>query len=175
MAELHSNLYYKHDDSDIMGKLDVLFTEPQGDVARIREIAASLDAENGEALAQDLIDTVDEPEHDLSAERIVRQAGYSVAHFVHGSPGDEFIEAIVGFLHELVPGLHVQAWGCGDDDPWEFWFKVEEGEVVRQDDEPFSDPEEDENIRAGIYAWWHADMPDEIKEGFLNEQDDQDE
>ncbi len=175
MAELHSNIYYQHDNPATMQALDTLFLETRGDEAQIRSIAASLNPQDGAALAQDLIDIVDTPEHDLGAESIRCLAGYSVAHFVHGSAGDEFVEAIVGFLHRLVPGLHVQAWGCGDDDPWEFWFKVEGDEILRQDDEPYSDPEQDEQIRTEIYPWWHAGMPEEIKEGFLNDEDAQDE
>ena len=30
---------------------------------------------------------------------------------------------------------------------------------------------EDEEIKANVYAWWHADMPEKIKEGFLNRND----
>ena len=82
----------------------------------------------------------------------------------------ENIENILIFLKGLLPEIIVQAWGCGDDDPWEFWFKFDGDELVREDDEPFNDPEEDEEIKASIYAWWHQDLPVEIKEGFLNEE-----
>jgi hypothetical protein len=34
-----------------------------------------------------------------------------------------------------------------------------------------NDPDEDEEIKASIYTWWHQDLPSEIKEGFLNEED----
>lgn len=27
-----------------------------------------------------------------------------------------------------------------DDDPWEFWFKFEGDELIREDDEPLNDP-----------------------------------
>ena len=81
------------------------------------------------------------------------------------------IENILLFLKGLLPNIHAQAWGCGDDDPWEFWFKFEGDELIREDDEPLNDPDEDEEIKASIYAWWHQDLPPEIKEGFLNEEE----
>ena len=40
---------------------------------------------------------------------------------------------------------------------------------MREDDEPFNDPDQDQLIKAEIYTWWHENMPNEIKEGFLNE------
>ncbi len=172
--ELHSNLYYKHSDVNIINKLDFLFTQHQGEESLFLQAAAAINADEGAALAQDLLDLVDSVEFDLGPESVFRTAGYSVAHFVHGSAGDEFIEAILLFLKSLLPEIHAQAWGCGDDDPWEFWFKFEDGELIRKDDEPFNDPDDDEQIKASVYVWWHQDMPEEIREGFLNgEQNEQ--
>lgn len=172
--ELHSNLYYKHPDASIMDQLDRLFSQHQGDENLFLQAAAAINADEGKALAQDLIDQVDSVEFDLASYYLSRIAGFSSLHFVHGSAGDEFIEAILLFLKALLPGIHAQAWGCGDDDPWEFWFKFDGDELVREDDEPFNDPDEDEDIKASIYAWWHQDMPAEIREGFLNQQQDHD-
>lgn len=166
--ELHSNLYYKHDDQLIMQQLDKLFSDHHGDAEKFKQSAIEINPEQGEELAQNLIDHVDSIDFDLSPESFDQVAGYTIAHFVHGSSGDEFIELIVEFVKGLLPDIHVQAWGCGDDDPWEFWFKFEGDELIREDDEPFNDPDEDEEIRSSIYAWWHADMPVKIKEGFLN-------
>ncbi len=42
MAELHSNIYYKHDNPATMPALDTLFLETRGDAAQIRSVAASL-------------------------------------------------------------------------------------------------------------------------------------
>lgn len=172
MAELHSNLYYKHGDAEVMRKLDALFLEAQGDEQRIKEICKSLAPEDGEYLAQEIIDAVDDVECDLGAESLSKIAGYSLLHFVHGSAGDDIVGSIVDFLYQLVPDIHAQAWGCGDDDPWEFWFKYENGEVLREDDEPFMG-DDDEEIKSTIYAWWHKDMPKEIREGFLNEEQEE--
>ncbi|MDR7017539.1 hypothetical protein EXE30_13615 [Acinetobacter halotolerans] len=166
--ELHSRVYYKHPDAKIMGQLEVLFKEHEGNAERFLQAALAINPESVEA-AQDLLDQIDSPEYDLEPESLYYEAGYAVLDFVHGSSGDENIENILLFLKALLPEIHAQAWGCGDDDPWEFWFKFNGDELIREDDEPFNDPEEDENIKASIYAWWHKDLPIEIKEGFLNE------
>lgn len=168
--EMHSNVYYKHADSKVMADLDRLFKEHQGDKDKFVAAATTLNPEHGQELALDLLDSVDNVEFDLGPETIQSIEGYSIAHFVHGSSADEFIEAILLFLKALLADIHTQAWGCGDDDPWEFWFKFEGDELVREDDEPFNDSEEDEEIKASIYTWWHADLPKKIKEGFLNEE-----
>ena len=168
--ELHSNLYYRHANAQIMSKLDQLFQKHRGDADKFITLASSINPKSGAELARDILDTVDNVEFDLGPELLYPIEGFSIAHFVHGSAGDEFIEAILFFLKALVPDIHVQAWGCGDDDPWEFWFKFEGDELIREDDEPFNDPAEDEEIKASIYNWWHADLPEKIKEGFLNEK-----
>lgn len=167
--ELHSNLYYTHSDPTVMNALDKLFQEHQGNADHFKQLAITLNATQGAELAQDLMDQVDQVEYDLRPESLYRHAGYSIAHFVHGSSGDEFMEAILIFLKALISDIHAQAWGCGDDDPWEFWFKFEDNELIRQDDEPLNDPDEDQDIQSTIYAWWHEKMPPEIKEGFLND------
>jgi hypothetical protein len=171
--ELHSNLYYRHADAQIMSKLDRLFEEHRGDSDKFIALACDINPENGAELAREILETVDNIEFDLGPELLYPIEGYSIAHFVHGSSGDEFIEAILFFLKALAPSIQAQAWGCGDDDPWEFWFKFEGDELLREDDEPFNDPEEDEEIKANIYTWWHAGLPQQIKEGFLNENVEQ--
>jgi hypothetical protein len=167
--ELHSRVYYKHPDSTIMGQLEALFTTHQGDEEKFSQAALLINPQAAE-ITQELLDLIDSIEHDLAPETLDYVAGFAVLDFTHGSNGDENIENILIFLKELLPEIIVQAWGCGDDDPWEFWFKFDGDELVREDDEPFNDPEEDEEIKASIYAWWHQDLPVEIKEGFLNEE-----
>lgn len=167
--ELHSNLYYHHVNSGLMDQLDRLFLHHQDHPVTFLQLAAAINSEYGAELAQDLLDQVDQMEYDLAPESVSRIAGFSILHFVHGSSGDEIMEAMLFFLKGLIPELQVQAWGCGDDDPWEFWLKFEGDELVREDDEPFNDPDQDQLIKAEIYTWWHENMPNEIKEGFLNE------
>ena len=169
--ELHSNLYYRHADAEVMAKLGRLFETHRGDADKFIALASEINPQHGAELATEILDSVDNLEYDLGPELLYPVEGYSIAHFVHGSAGDEFMEAILFFIKALVPDIHAQAWGCGDDDPWEFWFKFEGDELIREDDEPLNDPEEDEEIKANVYAWWHADMPEKIKEGFLNRND----
>ena len=76
-------------------------------------------------------------------------------------------------LYHLCPGIQAQAWGMGDDDPWEFWLKHEDGHLVRHDAEPFDGY--DARIRSTIYRWWHDGLPDVIREGMLNDSDEEDE
>lgn len=148
--ELHSNLYYTHPNTEIMQKLGRLFQEHCGEQDKFIAIAVELNSQLGQELAEDLLNTVDNIDFDLGPESLHAIAGYSVAHFVHGSSGDEFIEAILLFLKALLPEIHTLAWGCGDD-------------------EPFNDPEQDDEIKSSIYTWWHTGLPEKIKEGFLNQ------
>lgn len=65
-----------------------------------------------------------------------------------GGEGDDFAEISSG--SDFISG------GGGDD----------YDELVREDDEPLNDPEEDEEIKASIYAWWHADLLKKLKKAF---------
>lgn len=170
MSELHSNIYFKHPEADVMKRIKSFFMDCNGDEDKLTSIAASINEKDGAQLAYDLITSVGEPEHNLDAESIQMTVGYSVAHFVHGGNGDDIVEDIIEFLYALSPGIHAQAWGYGDDDPWEFWFKHENGNIVRKDDEPLTDEEEHEEIRNSIYAWWHETMPESLNEGILNNE-----
>ncbi|WP_411992216.1 BRCT domain-containing protein [Agarivorans sp. DSG3-1] len=174
MAELHSNVYYKHKSPEVMKYLDKLFQEVEGE-EEIHKLCIAINPSNGEDLAQKLIDTIDDPYLELAAEDFEKIEGYSVCSFVHGTMGDEIVGEIVSFLYALCPDIHAQAWGCGDDDPWEYWFKFEDGSLKREDDEPANDDEEDEEILQTIYEWWHKTMPESIREGILNEINIEDE
>jgi NAD-dependent DNA ligase len=164
-----------HEDPEIMDLLDSLFEDSNGDAEKFTSFCETINPDNGAKLSKELISFVDEPRYDLDAETISRTAGYSVCHFVHGTGGDDIVGTIIEFLYLLCPDIHAQAWGCGDDDPWEYWFKYENGSVRREDDEPEMDEEEDEEIMNTIYAWWHETMPNAIREGVLNELDIEDE
>ena len=168
--EISSHIYYRHPNSDIHALFDQLFSNVNGNEADFLALSTSISPQTGADIAQTLIESVDSVIHDLGAETIEHQAGYSIAHFCHGSDGNDLVEIIVQFIQDLSPDIHVQAWASGDDDPWEFWLKFENGKLIRQDDEPLDDPDEDEIIYETIYTWWHKDMPSEIKEGFLNDE-----
>ncbi len=181
MAELHSNIYFRHGDERVHGLLHNLFAVAdlnsplriEGEEAQrkaLEEIAEAVSPGQGAALMGELLDEFRTEFRDqFGSESIWESAGYWVAHFVNGSGGDEIAGRVIGFLHQLCPSVDARAWGCGDDDPWEYWFRYEDGVVVRRDDEPFMDEEEDLEILASIYAWWHEGMPATIREGFLNE------
>ena len=93
---------------------------------------------NGAALAADFYDHIIEIYFDdFGSENIWEDSGYSVSHWVGGSGGDEMQNDLMHFIYNLCPDIHAQSWGCGDDDPWEFWFKYENGQVLHWYDEPF--------------------------------------
>ena len=169
MAELHSNIYYKHPKPEIMQKLDSLFSDCEGDENSLIRIATQINQAEGAKFARDLLSKVEEPEYDIDAESLEKVDGYTVAHLVHGSAGDEIVKNIIKFLYALIPDIHAQAWGCGDDDPWEFWLKYENNRLIRKDVEPFIDEDEDQEILNTVYIWWHETMPSAISEGLLNE------
>lgn len=172
--ELSTRIYYHHPDQNVMAQLKALFTEVQGDEARFIQIAQTLHPKHGADLAQDLIDSIDSLEYDAGAETLHQIGNFHVCSFTHGSEGDEWLSLILLFLKNLLPDIQALGWGCGDDDPWEFWFKFDGNELIRQDDEPFNDPDEDKEIKERIYIWWHAGLPEEIKVGFLNQSADED-
>lgn len=65
MAELHSNIYYKHEDPEIMDMLDSLFKEPNGDTGKFTLLCESINSENGAKLSKELIAHVYEPQSAL--------------------------------------------------------------------------------------------------------------
>ena len=52
--ELHSNVYYKHADINIMVMIDRLFKEHQGDRDKFISFAVELNPEDGQTLAEDI-------------------------------------------------------------------------------------------------------------------------
>lgn len=169
MSEIHSNVYLSHPRVVVAKKASSLFeaTTPNEFV----KLAMTLNAITGEALAGSFL--TDLPNLDCTrAESIKKLSKIYVCHFVHSSDGDNIIGRIVSFLHDLVPDIVVQAWGCGDDDPWEFWFKYVNGVLIRQDDTPLEDEEANDHIQETIYKWWHQGLPRTVKEGLLNEAGD---
>lgn len=176
MAELHSNLYFKHPKPQTQEKLVQMFrsallpeVESQSDTLEIfvRD-AESINPENGRSLVINLISKIkDGLDSNIEPEYVGEVAGFCVSHWVDGSTGIEVQQGLIEFMSDLCPGIQAQSWGCGDDDPWEYWLKYQNGKLLRCDDEPFEG--EDDRIMGTIYRWWHKDMPEQIKEGFLNE------
>ena len=57
--EMHSNLYYRHADAQIMSKLDRLFQEHRGDASQFTALVCDINPEHGAELAEDILNTVD--------------------------------------------------------------------------------------------------------------------
>ena len=179
MAELHTNLYFKHSNPETQEKLKSVFgtinDRPKPVYEDIEtglpEKATEISPDKGKELANELLSTVTNsygsPTDDLFAESRWDKAGYHALHFVHGSSGTDIIELIVDFIGELAPGVDVRACLCGDDDPWEIFYRYENGSVKQEYFEP--DEIEDPDELPEVYLWWHDGLPSEIKDGFLNE------
>ncbi len=175
MSELHSDLYVKHQDARIHQLLHDFFAasdmNSEFEISdwdekqeHLGKIVKELNPEQGEALLAELLENEVE---EYWSESISEVDGFWVVHMVNGGDGMYLVGQFVTFLNQLVPSVQAQAWGCGDDDPWEFWLKYENGELVEKEDQPFEDPEEDEEIKNTIYAWWHKGLPATISVGLL--------
>ena len=176
MAELHSNIYFKHSNSRIHKNVASLFKSLYAEDDKANTIAAEINPDHGEELLRSFLDSIDSEYGDsIYPEAVDKLKQYYRVHLVNGGSGDYIAGRTVKFLYELCPDIHSQAWGCGDDDPWEYWFRYVDGKLIRCDDEPLMDEEDDARIESTIYRWWHEAMPSYIAEGFLNNQNDEDE
>ncbi len=139
----------------------------------IINIAKSVNTDNGESLAKNLYNSIGAKEDLLAEDRDI-ESGYYTAYFVHGSEGTEIIESIINFLGKLCPEIDARVCLAGDDDPWEIFYRWEAGKVKKEYFEP--DDEDVEDEFPDVYKWWHEGLPEEIKDGFLNEwaEDDED-
>ena len=178
MAEISVNVYFRHQDPEVHRKLILLFEgDPDaGDESRqaFIALAAEINPEKGDGSASAFLRDLDDKIREMFGfEDVVELAGFCCAGGTRGGAGDRFAARCVKFLYHLCPGIQALAWGMGDDDPWEFWLKHEDGHLVRHDAEPFDGY--DARIRSTIYRWWHDGLPDEIREGMLNDSDYEDE
>ena len=179
MAEIYVNVYFQHQDPATHSKLVRLFEteDPNRDDASRQafiDLATDINPDKGENIARAFVRDLDSKIHEMFGfEEVTDVAGYCCAGGTHGGAGDRFAARCVKLLYHLCPGIQALAWGMGDDDPWEFWFKHEDGHLIRHDAEPFDGY--DARIRSTIYRWWHEGLPDEIREGMLNDADFEDE
>lgn len=180
MAEMCVNVYFKHSDPDVHSKLVRLFEQEDASVDDAGRqafvgIASEINAELGEGIATAFLnDLRDKTLEMFGFEDISELSGFCRAGATCGSAGDRYAGRCVKLLYHLCPDIQALAWGMGDDDPWEFWFKHVDGHLVRHDDEPFDG--NDNRIKGTIYRWWHEGLPAAIKEGMLNDEDfDEDE
>ena len=179
MAELHTNLYFKHPNSDVQQHLVALFKtindtpSPDFDnlLSDLRSNASAITPDAGEMRVDALLQAVKEAygeTHDLVAESRYDIAGYHGMHFVHGSSGDDIMGGIVQFIGDIAPETDVRACLAGDDDPWEIFYRYENGRVVMKAYEPDYEEAEEEEL-PDVYQWWHAGLPQDIKDGFIND------
>ena len=180
MTAVHSHIYFRHPLKEKQALLHRLFglVNRQAsawirDVDELKrifvELGHTINAEQGAKLAQEfLLELKQGFLEEFVLEQLYFDSGYSVAHCVYGDEGDAITGLIIKFLYALAPDVHAQAWGCGDDEPWEYWFKFENGQLRREDNVPSEDEDEVEDLFNTIYVWWHSEMPATIKEGLLN-------
>jgi hypothetical protein len=165
-------LYLAHPDDSVLEQLTEFFDNEELEEEEFAEFAASVDTERGHKLTNELFAQSSVESYCRQDEFEEEPGGIRSFSFLQGTGGEHQMTHLVGFLHDLIPGLTVQAWGFGDEDPWEFFIKIEDGEVVRREFEPGEDDDRDQRARDTIYEWWHEDMPEGIEVGLLNEDDD---
>ncbi|MEJ2045686.1 MAG: BRCT domain-containing protein [Reinekea sp.] len=176
--ELQINLYVRHEDREMNKFLFDFFSATNCNskyfISSIKDRNAYLSNKCkclNNALGKELFDDfssllkrsyfADSLEFEASSEI----SGFTVMHSIYGSNGGDFVVSIIEFLNKLLPGVQAQAWGCGDDDPWEFWVKLETNrEVSCRENTPGPGVQE-------IYDWWHETMPDSINEGLMGDSE----
>ncbi len=178
MSEIYVNVYFRHQDPSTHASLVRLIETGAGqdDASRqgFVDLAAEINADKGEGIAKAFLRDLDDRIHEhFGFDDVDDVAGFCRASATCGGGGDRYAARCVKLLYHLCPGIQAQAWGMGDDDPWEFWLKHEDGHLVRHDAEPFDGY--DARIRSTIYRWWHDGLPDVIREGMLNDSDEEDE
>lgn len=171
MAEIHGEVFIHVESEAKRDLLRQLFSVPgtcDDWAQKFIGISAALNAEKGKALAEAFLETPEfDADYNLCVENVEERDAVLAVNHTFGSEGDEAIGEVVSFVHQLCPDAMVRGWGCGDDDPWEFWFKPENGEIVREDDSPFEDEDMDREIFDTIYRWWNESVPGSIKPGLL--------
>lgn len=165
---IESTLYYRHADVSIMRKIDELLSQHQGDRKKFRQMAKRLHTSRGHLYADSFLHDVFDLQFDLHPENLIRLAGFSIVHFEHGRYSQQTVEALMLFLKQLIPDLHIQAWAFSLEDLQEFWLKFEEQQLKCIRDQPYVDLKHAQGILNSIYPWWHATMPVQIHEGILN-------
>jgi hypothetical protein len=171
---IHTTLYITHEDESVLSSLaNALAGEPL-DKAKALTFAREFNPTT-EPLVEDLF------KHryvsDFGIDEVDEEHGYIVLHMEQGEWGDAAMVHLIDFLYALIPGIHAQAWGYTDEEPWEFFIKYEDGRAIKQEHTPWEDAHMDADALEYIYSWWHEDMPDEIEAGLLSDEaeDDDDE
>ena len=181
MSEQTTRIYIKHPNQEIQKKLHRIFKTIndesnlalEGAEKQLLNCAIEISPTNGSEAYSQLITNINDafgkPSEDLIAETRDTIAGYNTYRFVHGNAGMGVIRSILEFLFKLSPEIDARACLRGDDDPYELFFKIENGKVIEQYYEPYDDYEdESEGELPYAYTWWHEGLPKEINEGLLH-------
>jgi len=174
MAELHCNVYAHHESPTTRQQLKVLFEALDANDAPAAIAAGEcINEDQGAALTENFLASYETHYEDLTCESVWQHDEFMCMHLVQGSGGDYLTGRLVKYLGQLLQNGTVLAWGCGDDDPWEFWFKWHKGTVIRCDAQPFEDAADDHRSKQTLYRWWHEGLPEWLVEGYLNEDEDE--
>lgn len=169
--EIHTQLYITHDDRELLGKLvDALDGSALSEDAT-RELALEFNP-GAEKLVEELFSNQSVESFDFN-EGVDEEGEYCVLHLNQTDWGDTNMVHFIDFLYALIPGIHAQAWGYTEEDPWEFFIKYEDGRAIKQEHVPWEDEQMDENAIEYIYHWWHEDLPEEIEAGLLSVESDE--
>ena len=142
-------------------------------IDRLKELSQSI-SPNGAALFQALFDEID---NDAPQETCLgiqgggrrNAAGYWGIVINFGWSGQEISEALVNYFGQLMgDGGDARAYIESNGADW--FCRFQDGKAKS---EYYSDPfenraKDDEALESGVYAWWHEELPDKIREGELN-------
>ncbi|MGD8939544.1 MAG: hypothetical protein PVJ72_09200 [Gammaproteobacteria bacterium] len=167
---LYTNLYITHANEELLSALSSALAGVDLDYKKAQSFGAQF-SPNGEQLVDELFKHKYVNEFDFE-EDAEEEHGYIVFHLEQGEWGDSGMVHFIDFLYALIPGIHAQAWGYAENDPWEFFVKYEDGRAIKQEHVPWEDEQMDTDALEYIYKWWHDDMPDEIEAGLLSDDDE---
>ena len=174
MAEVTTSIFFKSKDSKQQKKLVSLFktglSYPDDFEDIFCKAAIQISGDDASDVAQNYLEDIDNNANEaFSLEDLSTEAGFCRADFLCGHGAEKLALSTLKFLDEIAPGMTLRAWGTGDDDPWEFWVKRENGASVKLDDSPGCG--HDTQIVGTIYRWWHEGLPPKLKEGLIGDED----
>ncbi|WP_455203905.1 hypothetical protein [Kaarinaea lacus] len=170
---INTELYIYHEDDELLSKLADALDGATLDKNSTADLAKEFSSD-GDELVEELFkyDQVSSFDFDAGVDEV---AGYFVLYLEQEDFGDVHMVHFIDFLYKLIPGIHAQAWGYTEEEPWEFFIKYEDGRAIKQEHVPWEDEKMDDNALEYIYSWWHEDLPEEIEAGLLNDEGDDEE
>lgn len=171
--KLYTNLYINHENESILSSLTSALENATLDKESTLEFAGVFNPQSA-PLVEKLYKPgyVSEFNFEPHADE---EDSYTVLHLEQDKWGDSAMVHFIDFLYALIPGIHAQAWGYTEDEPWEFFIKYEHNRAIKQEHVPWEDEKMDADALEYIYKWWHEDMPDEIEAGLLNDEFEEEE